>query len=146
MNKRFKPKKDKLFYIITISVNLFLLLVFGIILGLTRKLSSFVILIFVFIFVNYILLSSLFGYVEIKKDVLFIKYGLILRKTIPLEKIKKVELKNKYYSDSFLSLKNSIEHIDITYNTYDKTCVSVVQNSILLEELNKIILKNDNKK
>ena len=46
-----------------------------------------------------------------------------------------VSPQRKFYADSMLSLKNSLDHINIKYNTFDITSVSVVGNAELMAEL-----------
>ena len=38
-----------------------------------------------------------------------------------------------------LALKNSIEHVDIKYNSFDVTCVSVKDNDAFIKELEERI-------
>ncbi|MGM9969290.1 MAG: PH domain-containing protein [Anaeroplasma sp.] len=135
--KRYKPKIDKLFYILLIIVNTLLLAILLIPILVFNSFEGLPFTIIVVLFVDYLLLSSIFGYVEIKENLICIKYGLILKKEIPFNKIKKLEIKRKWYSDSLLALKNSIEHVDITFNSYDKTCVSVKDNYAFVEEVKK---------
>lgn len=78
------------------------------------------------LFVIYFLISPLFGYVELREDTLFIKYGFVMKREIPYAKIRGVARGHGIYSESMLSLKTALDHINIKYNSFDITCVSVV--------------------
>lgn len=137
--KKYKPKVDKLFYIMLVVINVISLAILIIPQLFYLSFESFIFSIIVILFINYFLISPLFGYIEIRETSIFIKYGIILKKEIPFNKIKKLELKKKWYSDSILALKCSIEHVDITFNSYDKTCVSVKENDIFIEDVRRMI-------
>ena len=133
-NIRFNPKIDKLFAIIfiptvtltacvTVIPSLFSLVTLWITLP-------------TLIFVLYFLISPLFGYVELRENSVFIKYGFILKKEIPYEKIRGAFLERSFYSQSMMSLKNSFEHVNIKYNSFDVTTVSVKENQELINLLN----------
>ena len=89
------------------------------------------------LFVLYFLLSPLFGYVELRKDTVFIRFGFILKREIPYKKIRGITKERKFYSDSMLSLKNAMEHINIKYNTFDVISVSVADEEDFIRELEK---------
>ena len=132
MNQKFKPLLDKLFFIIWISI-------LAILTGAT-VISSFApislaVTIPIDIFTLYFLFSSLFGYAELREDTLFIKFGFIIKREIPYNKIRTAEKKRCFYSESMLALKNSFEHVDIKYNRFDVVSVSVVGNDEFIEEL-----------
>ncbi len=86
-------------------------------------------------FTLYFIISPLFGYVEFREDTLFIKFGLLMKTEIPYKRIRGAEKVRKFYSDSFASLKNSFEHVNIKYNAFDVVSVSVEKNDELLAEL-----------
>ena len=89
------------------------------------------------LFTLYFVITSLFGYVELREETVFVKFGLIMKKEIPYSRIRAVEMQRKLYADSMVALKNSIEHVNIKYNSFDVTSVSVVDNNRLIEELKK---------
>lgn len=130
--KRFKPLVDKLFWII--SVPTLLLICAGTVISVFSP-AALLVMIPVDLFVIYFLVSPLFGYVELRENSLYIKYGFILKKEIPYDQIRGVSRERKFYSDSMMSLKCSFEHINVKYNTFDVTCVSVVGNDFLISEL-----------
>ncbi|MBQ8879282.1 MAG: PH domain-containing protein [Clostridia bacterium] len=132
--KRYKPMVDKLFYIICVPT-LALMAVLTLI-SFPSPLALFI-TVLSDLLVLYFLLSPLFGYVELREECLFIKYGLLLKKKIPYNKIRGVERKRSFYSESMMSLKNSFEHLNIKYNTFDVTSVSVKENGELLAELER---------
>ena len=133
--KRFKPLFDKLYLIISIPTA-------TVVLSATAFTAFFepvalFITVPVSLFVMYFLISPLFGYVELRESALFIKYGLILKKYIPYDRIRAIEKSRGVYSESMMSLKNALEHVNVKYNAFDVTTVSVVGNDELIEELEK---------
>ena len=133
-NKRYKPLVDKLFYIITIPTVVFL--------AVMTVISAFeplslLIIIPTDVFTLYFLISPLFGYVELREESVFIKYGFILKREIPYTKIRGTVKERSFIAESMLSLKNSFDHVRIKYNTFDVTIVSVVGNDEFVSELTK---------
>ena len=131
-NKRYKPLVDKLFYIITVPTVIFL--------AVMTVISAFeplslIIIIPTDIFTLYFLISPLFGYVELREQSLFIKFGFIIKREIPYNKIRSTTKERSFISETMLSLKNSFEHVKIKYNTYDVTTVSVTDNDDFINEL-----------
>lgn len=133
---KFKPLVDKLFWIISIptvfltTVALIISIVDTVALIITASVE---------IIVLYFLLSPLFGYVELREECIFIKYGLFLSKEIPYSSVRTVKKARRWYSYSMMSLKNAIEHVEIGFNRFDTTDVSVVNNDLLIEEINNRI-------
>ena len=136
---KFKPLVDKLFWIITVPTILLLLP-----LTLISFFSPMALIITatVDLLTVYLLISPLFGYAELRESSLFIKYGIILKKEIPYSKIRDVQKDRKFYSESMMSLKNAFEHINIKYNSFDVTTISVINNDGFILELNKRCCKN----
>lgn len=89
------------------------------------------------LFTAYFLASPFFGYVELRERSLFIKFGFFMKKEIPYAKIRKVEKDRRWYSESMLSLKNALDHVNIRYNACDVTTVSVVDMESFIAELNE---------
>lgn len=135
-NKRFKPLIDKTFYIIWIPTAV--LLAVATVISLS-SLLALLILIATDLFALYFLLSSLAGYVELREESVFIKLGFIMKIDIPYEKIRGFSRQRKIYSDSTVSIKNSLEHVNIKYNKFDLVSVSVVTNDELIREIEKRI-------
>ena len=133
-NKVYKPAIDKLFYMIWIPTTI--LLIFITMLA-YDNLAAFIIVLCSDLFCYYFLVSSLIGYVELRKNTVFIKFGFILKKEIPYEKIRSLEKEKSYISYSMLSLKNATEHVNIKYNKFDMVTVSVKDNDDFINELNK---------
>ncbi len=134
-NIRFKPKFDKLFAIIfipTVSLTLCATVIPSLF-----SLSTLWITLPTLIFVLYFVISPLFGYAELRESTLLIKYGLILKKEIPYEKIRGAYIERGFYSQSMMSLKNSFEHVNIKYNSFDVTTISVKDNEKFISELGK---------
>lgn len=132
-NKRFKPKIDKLFWAIWIPTSVLMI-------ATTCMCAAYpwvlwLLMIPTDIFTFYFLVSPLFGYVELREKSVFIKFGFIIEREIPYSKIRGITKERKIYADSMVSLKNSLDHVNLKYNTFDVVSVSVVENDELIEEL-----------
>ena len=130
--KRFKPLVDKMFYIILLT-SIIPMAAMTVISAFSP--ISLVVTIPVDLLVIYFIISPLFGYVELRDSTLYIKYGLIMAKEIPYAKIRGTVKARKFYSDSMVSLKNAMEHVNVRYNTFDIASVSVVGNDDFIREL-----------
>lgn len=135
--KKYKPAIDKYFWIIWMPTSI--LLIMATILSFSA-LIALIIMLFVDAFTYYFMISSLFGYVELREKTIFIKFGFIIKTEISYEKIREISKEKKVITYSFLSLKNALEHINIKYNKYDMVTVSVRGNDELIKELKKRIL------
>ncbi len=131
--KRFKPLIDKMFWII--SIPLCVLMTALTVLTAIFHPSMLFFTLSLDAFVAYFLISPLGGYVELREHTVFIKYGFLLKKEIAYDKIRTAEKARKFYSESMMALKNAIEHVNIKYNTFDVTTVSVVTNDEFIREL-----------
>ena len=136
-NRKFKPLIDKLYWLITLPTLIFVL-------ALTVVTAIFhppvlFLMIPILLFISYFLISTLFGYVELRENTLFIKYGFFLKKEIEYSKIRSTVKDRKIYSESMMALKNALEHVNIKYNIYDVTTVSVIDNDRFIKELNERI-------
>ena len=142
-NKRFKPKIGKMFYIIWIPTVLLLAvctwLSFAAPIG-------FVIMLATDLFTLYFLITSLFGYVELREETVYVKFGLFTEKEIPYTSIRDISKERKFYSDSMMSLKYTLEHVNIKYNRFDLVSVSVVENDELIRDLEERIGRNKKQK
>lgn len=134
--KRYLPLIDKLFFIVSIPT---LILVGAGVAISVYSIPALIIMCAVALFVLYVLISPLFGYVELGESSLVIKYGFFLKKEIPYTSIRDITRERKFYSDSMLSLKNSLDHVNIKYNKFDVTSVSVKNNDEFIAELKKRI-------
>ena len=103
--KRYKPAIDKYFCLIWIPT--IILLLICTIISLVEPIG-FIIMLFTDIFCYYFLISSLVGYVEFREDYLYIKFGFILKRCIPYNKIREIAKERKLMTSSMLSLKNSL--------------------------------------
>jgi hypothetical protein len=130
--KRYKPKFDKLFYI-PMGITCVLMVAATVISALDT--AGLIIMIGSDLFVLYFILTALVGYVELRESTMFVKFGFILKREIPYSKIRRVERQHRFYSESMLSLKNSLDHIDVRYNIYDVVSLSVVDNDEFVREL-----------
>ena len=64
-----------------------------------------------------------------------LRFGFFMKREIPYSKIRGVEKVRRFYSDSMLSLKNSFDHLNIKYNTFDIISISVVGSEDFVSEL-----------
>lgn len=134
--KRYRPLVDKMFWIISIPT---LLLMVALTVIAAFDTVALIIVLVVDLAVIYLLVSPLFGYVELREESLYIKYGLILKKEIPYSHIRGTAKERRWYSDSMLSLKNALDHVNIKYNSFDIATVSVIDNDSFINELNSIL-------
>ena len=134
--KKFKPLFDKTYAVIWISLSV--LMILCTVLAALEPTALFV-MIPTDLFVLYFLVSPMFGYVELREEAVFIRFGLILKREIPYQKIRGITKERKFYSDSMLSLKNAMEHINIKYNTFDMISVSIVESEALVQALEERI-------
>lgn len=134
--KRYLPLIDKLFFIVSIPT---LILVGAGVAISVYSIPALLIMCAIALFVLYVLISPLFGYVELGESSLVIKYGFFLKKDIPYTSIRDITRERKFYSDSMLSLKNSLDHVNIKYNKFEITSVSVKNNDEFIAELEKRI-------
>lgn len=138
-NRRYKPLIDKMFYLIWVPISIVMLGVT--VLSFFEPTALFVMLP-VDIFTFYFLFSQLFGYVELRESSVFIKFGFILKTEIPYSSIRGIAKDRKFYSDSMLSLKNALSHVNVKYNKFDLVTVSVKENDEFIEELTRRIKKD----
>ena len=136
--ERFSPKIDKLYVIIVISTAVIMLAATAI--SLFAPYAIFIMLL-ANLFVSYFLISPIFGYVELREETVFLKFGFILKREIPYKKIRGFGREHKWYADSILALKNSLDHVNIKYNTFDTVSVSVKDNDALIMAIEARISK-----
>ena len=132
--KVYKPKVDRTFW--WISVPTLLLLLCGTVLACFEPVALFIMLPVDALSI-YFVVAPLLGYVELREHSVFIKYGPFLKREIPYVKIRAVVSDRKFYSESMLSLKCAMEHVNIKYNSFDVTSVSVDDNDGLIAELER---------
>ena len=137
-NKRYKPLVDKMFWFILILSAVIMAPLTALVV-IEFSWFAFVVVILSDILVFYFIISPLFGYVELRADTLFIKFGFFLSKEIPYSKIRGTSKARRWYSDSMLSLKSAMEHVNVKYNSFDLLTVSVVDNDGFISELEKAL-------
>ena len=137
--KRYKPFIDS-FFCIMASIT-FVIVTLPIILCAVPAPSTLFITVPIFLFAAYFLVSPLFGYVELRESTVFIKYGFFMSKEIPYSTIRTVERERKAISPSIMSLKHSIEHVNIKFNRFDITTVSVKYNETFADDIKTRINK-----
>lgn len=130
--KRFKPMFDKLYYLIWIPTSV--LMIAMTVFACFEPVVLFV-AIPIDVFTFYFLITSLFGYVELREDSVFIKFGFIMKREIPYKNIRGITKERKMYADSMVALKHSLDHVNIKYNRFDMISVSVVGNDELISEI-----------
>ena len=136
--RKFKPLLDRLYWSIVIATSA--LMIPLTVVSFCHPIAL-IITVSVDLFVLYFLVSPLFGYVELRQESVFIKFGFILKREIPYEKIRGLKKDRKFYSDSMLSLKNAFEHVNIKYNTFDVITVSVIDNDEFIKEIEAKIIR-----
>ena len=129
-NKRYKPLIGKMFFIIWIPT--LILLITATVMS-APYIVALLIMLATDIFTVYFLISPLFGYVELREDEVFVKLGFFTTVEIPYNKIRAIVKEHKLYADSLISLKNSLDHVNIKYNRFDVLSVSVVDNDELID-------------
>ena len=134
-SKKYTPLVDKLFYLLSL-ITLLVVLTPTVVCGILEPSTLFITLP-IFIFTAYFFVSPLCGYVELRDGGLYIKYGFIVSRTIPYEKIRRIERERKIISPAILSIKNALDHINIRYNAFDITTVSLKDSDAFLCELNE---------
>ena len=130
--KRFKPLIDKLFWFITVPT-LFSLVCVTVLCAANKTVLLLAIL--MDLTVIYLIVSPLFGYVELREKTVLIKFGFILKREIPYSSVRGAVKDRGIWSESMISLKNAMEHINIKYNSFDVVTVSVTDNDGFIEEL-----------
>ncbi len=133
--KRYRPLVDGVYLCVVIPVLAFVAL--GVAIVAIFDPAGLGIMIPTLLFVLYFIFTPFFGYVELREDTLFIKYGLILKREIPYKRVRAVVKSAGLYSDSMLSLKCAREHLLIKYNSFDVTAVSVVGNDEFVAALSE---------
>lgn len=133
--KRYKPHFDKLYLWILIPTDILIVGIF--VLALFTSLAMGIITGISLLFINYFLLSPAFGYLELREDGVFIKFGFVMKRHIPYKAIRGIEKKRQFYADSMLSLKNAFDHVNIKYNKFDIVSVSVKESDDLIKELSE---------
>lgn len=131
-NVRFKPRIDRLFWFIWIPT--VIMLAVGTVIS-CSSVVALLIMIATDIFTLYFLISPLFGYVELRRQTVYIKFGFFMSREIEYARIRAVDIERKWYSESMLSLKCAYEHVNIKYNSFDVVTVSVDGNAALTAEL-----------
>lgn len=131
-NKIYEPLFDKMYWWIFVPTNILTLA--PLILAFFEPKSLFIV-VPIFLFVNYFLLSPVFGYVELQAEGIFIRYGIIMKRYIPYSSVRAAQRGRGIISESMMSLKNALEHVNIKYNSFDVTTVSVKDNEDLCREV-----------
>ena len=138
--KVYKPKIDGYYYLIYFPTLLLVLVGTALSFG---SVGAFIVMLLSDALVLYFTVSPLFARVELREDTLFIKFGFFLTREIPYARIREIKKERRIYTDTMLSLKNSLEHITIKYNAYDVTAVSVRDNDGFILSLEEKISKKD---
>ena len=129
LNVRFLPKIDRLTWFIFLPT--LAILAAGTVIAAFAP-SALFIMIPTDLFTLYFFVSPLFGYVEAREKTLFIKFGFFIKREIPYLKIRGAIKERRIISESMLSLKCALEHVNIKYNTFDVLTVSVKDNDRLI--------------
>ena len=136
-NKIYKPLIGKMFYVISIPTALLLIAV-----TITAVYTpALLIMIPTDLLTLYFIISPLFGKVTLTEEGIVVKFGFFATRIVPYSHIRSLEKVRKWYSDSTMSLKNSMEHVNIKYNRFDIVSVSVTDNDGFIAEVNSRIKK-----
>lgn len=136
LNVRFSPKIDRLTWFVFVPT--LAVLAAGTVIAAFEPAALFI-MIPTDLFTLYFFVSPLFGYVEARESALFIKFGFFVKREIPYSKIRGATKERRLISESMLSLKCAVEHLNIKYNVFDVVTVSVRDNDALLALLEKKI-------
>ena len=131
-NKKFKPLFDKLFWLSWIPLSV--MLIVGTVIAATAPMAL-IIMLATDIFTAYFLISSTVGYVELRENSVFVKCGFILKRDIPYSSIRGLTEERKIYSESMISIKNALDHVNIKYGKFDVITVSVKGSDDLIREI-----------
>ena len=134
--KRFRPKFDRLYLWIVIPTML-LTLTLLVLTAVWQATGGWIVMTATTAFIGYFLISPCFGYVELREETVFFKFGLIMKREVPYARIRKLEKRRTAIAESMLSLKNAMEHVNVKFNSFDCYSVSVKENEELIEELKK---------
>lgn len=135
-NRKFKPAYDKSFLIIWVPT--IILLAVGTFIAASAPIAL-IILIATDLFTLYFLFSPLFGYAELRENALFVKFGFFMAREIPYNTIRSITKERKIYADSMMSLKNTVEHVNVKHGKFDVTSISVVTNDEFISNLEERI-------
>ena len=133
--KRYKPRFDKTYIIIYVATNLFLIAALLIPMLIDPHVGVMILFAATLLFVNYFIVSPMLGYVELRDESLYIRFGFVLKREIPYSKIRGIDRHRKFYSDSLLSLKNALGHVNVKYNSFDMVSLSVKDEDDFITEL-----------
>lgn len=78
-----------------------------------------------FLLVEVLMISSLFGYARLEETTLYIRFGFFVHKKISYHRIKSMEKKKGYFRESLFSLNTSMEYIRIEYDENKFITVSI---------------------
>jgi hypothetical protein len=134
-NKRYKPKVDRLYYLIMIPT-MVVVLTPVILCAISAPMTLFL-TVPILLFTAYFFITTLFGYAELRESSLYIRYGFIMTKEIPYGKIRGIERERRIISPSILSIKNALDHVNIKYNAFDVTTLSVKKSDEFIDDLNE---------
>lgn len=81
--------------------------------------------VFLFLLVETLMISSLFGYARLEETTLYIRFGFFVHKKISYHRIKSMEKKKGYFRESLFSLNTSMEYIRIEYDENKFITVSI---------------------
>ena len=132
--KRYKPLIDRTY--VTMMIIIFVVLTVMTVIAAFSPVALLIV-VPIYLLVVYHLISPLFGYVELRENSLYVRYGLFMKKEIPYSKIRGVAKGRGFYSESMLSLKTALEHVNIKYNSFDMTTVSVVDIDSFIDDVNE---------
>ena len=134
---KFRPRVDKYYLCIAIPTEIFLI-VMTVMTLVHFTLFGLVVMLLALALSSFFMLSPiLLGYAELRENELFVDFGVFVKRSIPYSDIRAIEKKRRFYSESMLSLKCAIDHVDVKYNKFDMISLSLKDEERFVEELNK---------
>ncbi len=134
--KRYKPRFDKLFLWIVIPTAALMLAVFALT-AVQRSVGGFIFIGATTLFVAYFFISPCFGFVELREETVFFKFGFFLKREVSYARIRGIERKHTVIADSILSLKNAMDHVNIKFNSFDLFSMSLKDEEDFISEIKK---------
>ena len=141
-DKRYRPAIGKMFWFTWIPLTIILAAI--VIISMEYPVGL-ILTIGVSLFCYYFLVSSLVAYVELREESLFIKFGFVFKKEIPYKNIRELVKVRRFYTESFLAIKNTLEHVNIKYKKFDIVSVSVKNNDEFIKEVEKLVSSAKNR-
>lgn len=134
--KRYSPNFDRFYRLAIVLPTELVMLALTVTMAILEPTSLFYD-IPVLLFVNYFVISPMTGYVELREEGLYIRFGFFMKREIPYAKVRGIAKEHKFYADSMLALKGSLDHINVKYNKFDLVSISIKNTDEFIAELSE---------